>query len=110
MSRFISRKTNRMNTTIMNLEQAHFMLLQIYNKEGPKLGSGYEVRDITVIILKNNQILMKTEKSHFSVTITLMPENVEDFENLCKKIKEAEISIEEDSPEDDEVFEDNEES
>lgn len=55
-------------------------------------------------------MIVSFAESHFSVTITLMPENVEDFESLCKKIKEAEISIEEESPEDDEDLEDIEES
>ncbi|KAH0558036.1 hypothetical protein KQX54_013981 [Cotesia glomerata] len=83
----------------------------IYNKEGPKLGSGYEARDITATILEKNQIRMKTKKSHFSVTITLMmPNNDEDFKSLCKKIKEAKIQIEEAPSQDDEVFEDNKNS
>ncbi|KAH0546498.1 uncharacterized protein LOC123269968 [Cotesia glomerata] len=73
----------------------------VYNKEGPKLSSGYEAKDITATILENKQIQMKTENSHFSVMITLMPANDEDFKSLCKKIKEAiKNPNEEDSPKD----------
>ncbi|CAG5093446.1 Protein of unknown function [Cotesia congregata] len=62
----------------------------VYNKEGPKLGSGYEAKDITATIFsETKQIRMKTENSHFSVIITLKPENDEDFQSLRKKIKEA---------------------
>ncbi|CAG5093447.1 Protein of unknown function [Cotesia congregata] len=70
---YSKRKSNRMrNTTIMNLEQAHFILLQIWIKNDEENGFDFYLSDISQISYENDVIFMLLSSEDCSYMIRMM--------------------------------------